>query len=59
MPFTTTPLFEAIGMKRRIRRRPSAVQVAYLLRDGNAPDNAEDESVWTAQRSSPTDFGLL
>ncbi|MET8045439.1 hypothetical protein ABZU25_31800 [Micromonospora sp. NPDC005215] len=59
MPFSSTPLFEAVGMKRRLLRRQSAVQVAYLTRDTDPLDDAEAELVFAAQRSSPADFGLL
>lgn len=64
MGFDSTPLYEAIGMKRHgLRRRLAATQVEYLTRDQD-PDENEDEqydeeTVWTAQRSSPADLGLL
>lgn len=72
MGFTCTPLYEAIAMKRRgLRRRTSATQVEYLTRDEGQRYDAQDseynnqageeyeEIVWTAQRSSPDELGLL
>jgi len=64
MSFNSTPLYEAIAMKRRgLRRRVSATQTEYLTRDRNPTDADEppsaEEAVWTAQRSSPFDLGLL
>lgn len=64
MSFDSTPLYEAIGMKRRgLRRRMSATQTEYLTRDYNPAGadepSPEEEVVWTAQRSSPLDLGLL
>jgi len=67
MSFDSTPLYEAIGMRRRgLRRRASATQVEYLTRDQDPGETTigmseafEEEVVWTAQRSSPTDLGLL
>jgi hypothetical protein len=64
MPFDSTPLYEAIGMKKRgLRRRVSATQAEYLTRDldaaaADAPVPEED-FMWIAQRSSPLDVGLL
>jgi hypothetical protein len=64
MAFDSTPLYEAIGMKKRgLRRRPSATQTEYLTRDldaAGADDPVpEEDFVWIAQRSSPLDLGLL
>ena len=64
MSFDSTPLYEAIGMKRRgLRRRASATQTEYLTRDQDPADGdeplSEEEVVWTVQRSSPLDLGLL
>ena len=63
MSFDSTPLYEAIGMKRRGLRRASATQIEYLTREQNLADAdepvSEEEVVWTAQRSSPFDLGLL
>jgi hypothetical protein len=66
MGFDSTPLYEAIAIKRRgVRRRSSITNVEYLTRDqdqdepggGTAGDGEED--VWTAQRSTPAELGLL
>lgn len=64
MSFDSTPLYEAIGMKRRgLRRRASAAQTEYLTRDldavGTDESLSEEDFVWIAQRSSPLDLGLL
>jgi hypothetical protein len=64
MPFDSTPLYGAIGMKRRgLRRRASAAQTEHLARDLGAASAdeslAEEEFTWVAQRSSPLDLGLL
>jgi hypothetical protein len=64
MSFDSTPLYEAIGMKRRgLRRRASPTQIEYLTRDWDATDAdetpSEEDLVWVAQRSSPLDLGLL
>jgi hypothetical protein len=66
MDFNCTPLYEAIAMKRRgLRHRTSATQVEYLTRDegghhdAHEPADHEEEVVWTAQRSSPDELGLL
>ncbi|HVV77965.1 MAG TPA: hypothetical protein VHC43_18260 [Mycobacteriales bacterium] len=65
MDFDSTPFYEAIGMRRRgLRRRVSADHSEYLTRAGSATeieaDRRETEEVaWVAQRSSPTDLGLL
>lgn len=64
MGFDSTPFYEAIGMKRRgLLRRASADTVEYLTRDHDVTEagapRSEDEVVWTAQRSSPFDLGLL
>lgn len=64
MSFDSTPLYEAIAMKRRVlRRHTSATQTEYLTRDQNPSEADEplsgEEAVWTAQRSSPVDLELL
>jgi hypothetical protein len=64
MSFDSTPLYEAIGMKRRgLRRRASATQTDYLTRDLDAAGAdeplPEEDFLWIAQRSSPLDLGLL
>jgi len=67
MPFETTPLFEAIGMRRRIlRRRAVGTSSRYLTRDNgpeeleeSAAESADDPAAFSVQISSPTDLGLL
>jgi hypothetical protein len=63
MPFDSTPLYEAIAMKKRgLRRRASATQAEYLTRDlDTATDDPapEEDFMWIAQRSSPPDVGLV
>ncbi|HEU5390546.1 MAG TPA: hypothetical protein VFV73_32055 [Streptosporangiaceae bacterium] len=64
MSFDSTPFYEAIGMKRRgLLRRANADTVEYLTRDHDVTEAvaplSEDEVIWTAQRSSPFDLGLL
>lgn len=64
MSFASTPLYEALGMKRRgLRRHASATQTEYPLRDLDAgcedDQLSEEDYVWIARRSSPQDMGLL
>jgi hypothetical protein len=67
MPFNSTPLYEAIAIKRRgVRRRSSASHVEYLTRDQGqdqvadvGAESFEEHEVWTAQRSAPDELGLL
>jgi hypothetical protein len=64
MNFESTPLYEAIGVRRRgVLRRTEADLVEYLTRDGfqggEAADAMEIEDTWVIQMSSPADLGLL
>jgi hypothetical protein len=62
MSFESTPLYEAIGVRRRgVLRREDVRHVEYLKRErrGVAEDVAGSENEWVVQMSSPSDLGLL